>query len=54
MNWHLSRLCLAVLFCVAVFCVALVGLLLVLVFGLFVVTSLRPIGLCTGPLPVHS
>ena len=36
---NLSRLGLAVLFCVAVFCVALVGLLLVLVFGLFVVTS---------------
>ena len=33
MNWHLSRLCSAVLFCVAVFCFALVGLLLVLVFG---------------------
>jgi hypothetical protein len=33
MNWHLSRLGLAVLFCVAVFCFALVGLLLVLVFG---------------------
>ena len=32
MNWHLSRLCSAVLFCVAVFCFALVGLLLVLVF----------------------
>ena len=51
---NLSRLGLAVLFCVAVFCVALVGLLLVLVFGLFVVTSWRPTGLCTGPLPVHS
>ena len=35
MNWHLSRLGLAVLFCVAVFCFALVGLLLVLVFGFF-------------------
>ena len=33
MNWHLSRLGSAVLFCVAVFCFALVGLLLVLVFG---------------------
>ena len=35
MNWHLSRLGLAVLFCVAVFCFVLVGLLLVLVFGFF-------------------
>ena len=26
MNWHLSRLCLAVLFWVAVFCFVLVGL----------------------------
>ena len=33
MNWHLSRLGSAVLFCVAVFCFVLVGLLLVLVFG---------------------
>ena len=33
MDWHLSRLGSAVLFCVAVFCFALVGLLLVLVFG---------------------
>ena len=30
MNWHLSRLCLAVLFWVAVFCFVLVGLFLVL------------------------
>jgi len=35
MNWHLSRLGLAALFCVAVFCFVLVGLLLVLVFGFF-------------------
>ena len=35
MNWHLSRLGLAVFFCVAVFCFVLVGLLLVLVFGFF-------------------
>ena len=35
MNWHLSRLGLAVLFRVAVFCFVLVGLLLVLVFGFF-------------------
>ena len=35
MNWHLSRLGSAVLFCVAVFCFVLVGLLLVLVFGFF-------------------
>jgi len=35
MNWHLSRLGLAVLSCVAVFCVVLVGLLLVLVFWFF-------------------
>ena len=35
MSWHLSRLGLAVLFCVAVFCFVLVGLLLVLVFGFF-------------------
>ena len=34
MNWHLSRLCLAVLFWVAVFCFVLVGLFLVFVFGL--------------------
>ena len=33
MDGHLSRLGSAVLFCVAVFCFALVGLLLVLVFG---------------------
>jgi hypothetical protein len=39
MTWHQSRLFLAVLFCGAVFRVVLVGLLLVLVFGLFVVTS---------------
>ena len=35
MNWHLSRLCLAVLFWVAVFCFVLVGLFLVFVFGLW-------------------
>ena len=34
MNWHLSRLCLAVLFWVFVLCFCLVGLLLVFVFGL--------------------
>ena len=32
MNWHLSRLCLAVLFWVAVFCFVCVGLFLVFVF----------------------
>ena len=35
MNWHLSCLCLAVLFWVAVFCFVLVGLFLVFVFGLW-------------------
>ena len=33
MNWHLSRLCLAVLFWVAVFCFCLVGLFLVVLFS---------------------
>jgi len=36
MNWHLSRLCSAVLFCVAVFCFALVGLLFGFGFVFFV------------------
>ena len=50
MNWHLSHLGSAVLFCVGVFfvCFVLVGLLLVGVCFLvwfLVVTSLRPSGL---------
>ena len=36
MNWHLSRLGSAVLFCVAVFCFALVGLLFGFGFVFFV------------------
>ena len=48
MNWHLSRLGLAVLFCVAVFCFVLVGLLLVLVFGFFGGDFVTAFG-CTKP-----
>ena len=37
MNWHLSRLGLAVLFCVAVFCVVLVGFFWFWFFGFLLV-----------------
>ena len=39
MNWHLSHLGSAVLFCVAVFCFVLVGLLLVGAWFYLVVSS---------------
>ncbi len=49
MNWHLSRLCLAVLFWVAVFWWFAFGFCFRIV-----VTWWRPTGLCAGPIPVHS
>ena len=58
MNWHLSRLCLAVLFWVAVFCFVFVGLFLFLACDDFVTdwtmrrsftsSLLRPLNLQTA------
>ena len=46
MNWHLSHLCSAVLFCVGIFCLLCFGgFVLVGAWFLFVVTSSRPSGL---------